>query len=113
MPKYQTIEEILKYPLKIIENTFTENQIGYLIWKANGKRTATIDIYKYKTKNSTNLFNTASVVRNIENAYKNSKFKYLGLLEKEHQAKIEETIKNSFTLSQKMIDDLLCQKSSK
>ncbi len=54
-----------------------------------------------------------STKEKIENAYKNSKFKYLGLLEKEHQIKIEETIKNSFTLSQKMIDDLLCQKSSK
>lgn len=49
----------------------------------------------------------------IESAFQNSKFKYLGLLEKEHQVKIEEIIKDSFTLTQKMIDDLLCQESSK
>ena len=45
----------------------------------------------------------------IERAFKNSKFKYLGLLENEHQVKIEEIIKDSFTLTQKMIDDLLCK----
>ena len=47
----------------------------------------------------------------IENAFNNSKFKYLGLLEKQHQTEIEKIIQDSFTLSQKMIDELLCKDS--
>ena len=47
----------------------------------------------------------------IENAFNNSKFKYLGLLEKQHQTEIEKIIQDSITLSQKMMDKLLCKDS--
>jgi len=47
----------------------------------------------------------------IEKAYQDSKFKYLGLLEKEIQSDIENSIINSETLSQILIDKLLCKGS--
>ncbi len=49
----------------------------------------------------------------VEEAYKNSKFEYLGILEKEHQDKIEDTIQNSYTIPQNIIDTLLCKEQGK
>ena len=45
----------------------------------------------------------------IEKAFTNNNFTYLGLLEQELQKKIEDTILNSETLSQILIDTLLCK----
>jgi hypothetical protein len=45
----------------------------------------------------------------IEKAFKNNKFKYLGLLEKSIQYDIENIILNAQTLSQNMINTLLCK----
>jgi len=45
----------------------------------------------------------------VETAFANNNFKYLGLLEQEIQKKVEDTILNSETLSQILIDTLLCQ----
>ena len=45
----------------------------------------------------------------IEKAFTNNNFIYLGLLEQELQKKIEDTILNSETLSQILIDTLLCK----
>jgi len=45
----------------------------------------------------------------IENAIKNSKINYLGILEEELQHKIISAIKNAYTLSQIDINKLLCK----
>jgi len=46
----------------------------------------------------------------IEKAYQNDKFIYLGLLEKELQDEIEKCILDSDTLSEDLINRLLCKK---
>jgi hypothetical protein len=45
----------------------------------------------------------------IQKAFENNKFEYLGLLEKEIQKQVEDTILNSETLSELLINTLLCR----
>lgn len=47
----------------------------------------------------------------IQKAFENNKFEYLGLLEKEIQKQVEDTILNSETLSELLVNTLLCREN--
>jgi hypothetical protein len=49
----------------------------------------------------------------IEKAFENNKFRYLELLEQNIQDKIENIIENSMTLSEILINILLCKENIK
>lgn len=89
---------------KVEKNKF--NTIDTLIIEANSstyfKVVTLLDFKKLKI-NSKN---------EIHKAFENGKFEYLGLLEKELQDKIENTILHSETLSQILINILLCKEAS-
>ena len=86
---------------KVEKNKF--NTIDTLIIEANSSIFFKVDtLLDFKTLKTNNK-------NEIEKAFENSKFAYLGLLEKEIQDKIEDTILNSETLSQILINTLLCK----